>query len=277
VTAQKAHRDFSLFAMLAALCAGLLALGLFYGWRGGGAATSNAPAQAATGNGVVWKAGDPTLGRWIVANTYQCGTPVQTGSSFTFALARNGKSCGRNQLLPVDAAGDVFRLQDGQTYTWTFHYIDGTPSGSGPGMGSDAEAQSLIWQLHPYAGNGRTPSLGFGNASNGAQEWVLLGNTLWGKSTNPDYVWTGTYTPGESDDWKLTVTVSNKGAGSFALWRNGTQVYTVSGVNTYDPASNPDPWWNFGPYKWRWELDGGGGSNMTAVNCTITDMTLSKQ
>ena len=33
----------------------------------------------------------------------------------------------------------------------------------------------------------------------------------------------------------------------------------------------------FGPYKWRWQLPGGGGSAMTEVNATIDGMTLTEE
>jgi hypothetical protein len=235
------------------------------------------PTAAPSGT-VVWQAGSAALGNWVVADTYQCGSAAQNGAQLAFNLTLNGTNCGRNQVMPESSPGvGDFVLTSGATYTWTFTYVDGTPTGAGPGMGSDSEAQSLIWQLHANGGSGVTPSLGFGNAANGAQEWVLEADTLWGSSTNPDYVWTGTYTPGETDTWKITATISNTGNGAMALWRNGVEVYSVSGVNTYDPTTTTGVWWNFGPYKWRWELANAGGSDMTSVNCTIDNMTLTQQ
>jgi hypothetical protein len=223
-------------------------------------------------DGVVWKAGDPVLGRWIVANTYQCGAPVQTGARFTFNLVLNGQSCGRNQMLPLTADGDRFDLTPGRTYTWTFNYIDGTPSGGGPGMGPDADARSLIWQLHTGHGYkyGNCMQLGFwnGGSPGTAQKWYFYG-TCSGDSAP----FAMPYAPQETDAFKIVAYISDTSSGYTTLYRNGTLVGTITGPNfNDDPGSGP--WWNFGPYKWRWELANGGGSSMTAVNVTIDDMTL---
>jgi Concanavalin A-like lectin/glucanases superfamily len=229
-----------------------------------------APAPAPAGT-VVWKAGDPSLGKWAVSNTYQCGTPVNTGSSFTFNLVQNGTNCGRNQASPNDSSG-MSRLTDGQTYTWTFHYIDGKPDGSAPGMGYDVDARSLIWQIHPYAGGNPCVGLDFDNGGvvGQPQQWSI-GNC----SGN---VWRGSYKPGEQDDWKIVILISQTASGHLQLYRNGVKVADAFGA-TYSNANGGtgNPWWNFGPYKWRWELPGGGGSNMTQVNATIDNMVLTKQ
>lgn len=161
--------------------------------------------------------------------------------------------------------GNNFRLTDGRTYTWTFHYIDGKPTGSGPGMGTDRDARSLIWQMHDYGASGASASLGFANDSSGKQIWDFsLGGT-------PLYVWTGSYTQGETDDFKIVVKVSSTSNGTEQLYRNGQLVMNVSGPN-YSAGTNP--WWNFGPYKWRWGLPNAGGSTTSRVNATISGMTL---
>jgi hypothetical protein len=212
----------------------------------------------------------------MTANTNQCGSPVRTGSSFTFNLKLDGTNCGRNQAMPIGNGGSgVFILNPGKVYTWTFHYVDGTPNGGAPGMGTDrGEAQSLIWQMHNYASCSSpqtTPSLGFANNGNGIgsgpQTWVWAsgaGNRL--------YSWAGPYTPGEQDDWKIQVLVSQTAAGWEKVWRNGVLVVNMSGLPNYNCANGV--WWNFGPYKWRWESPDAGGSSMTEVNATINGMTL---
>jgi hypothetical protein len=240
-------------------------------------ATSVPPASSQ--DSVAWKAGDSVLGRWTVANTYQCGTPVANGTSFTFNLtyAPDG-SCGRNQMLPMGTNGEIFQLQEGRTYTWTFHYIDGKPDGSGPGMGDSGVPDSLIWQVHPYSGPSGTLGvrLNFIDGRDGVskpQMWGFYapqseGTLLW---------WTGSYTPGEQDDFKIVLApLSSTSTGVTKLYRNGVLQFTKSGANYVSPSTTGgQPWWNFGPYKWRWELANAGGSSTTEVNATITDMTLS--
>jgi hypothetical protein len=228
---------------------------------------ASAAARSNSASTVVWQAGSSTLGNWMVANTYQCGSPVVSGSTFSFSLARTGTSCGRNQAMPesVPGTGD-FPLTLGQTYTWSFTYVDGTNSGTGSGMGADTTASSLIFQIHDIGCGTGGLALGFNNASNGLQQWDL---------SNPGgvYLWTGSYSPGETDAWNLQVYLEQTG-GSINLWRNGTLVYSRNGVSTAACSRN---WWNFGPYKWRWELSGGGGSSMTQVNATIENMVLMQQ
>jgi hypothetical protein len=218
---------------------------------------------------VVWQAGDGTLGRWTDATTYQCGSPVQSGSQFSFVLKQSGTSCGRNQVQPLAANGTLSTLAQGGTYTWKFNYVDGSPDGAGPGMGGDTEAQSLIWQIH---GTGQTGTpcteLAFGNAESGAQVWEL---TTCAHGLGSPY-WTGSYKAGERDTWQVTALVSDSSNGYVKLYRNGVLVADAPGANYAGVA----PWWNFGPYKWRWELSGGGGSDMKTVGATISGMVLTK-
>lgn len=259
------------------LMAAALALGVV-GWHTyhSGAAVALSSTDGPKGSSVVvWKAGDPTLGRWNVANTYQCGQPVQKGTYFTFTLTRDGQKCGRNQMLPLDANGDLFRLVDGHTYTWTFRYIDGTPSGTPPGMGLDngRQPESSIWQIHGYVEqDGPCTGLMFVNGEfypgqTPGQEWSF--------TTCKGNVWFGKYTPQEQDDWKIVATISSTSSGETRIYRNGVLMFDGHGAN-YHHALSPNPWWNFGPYKWRWELPGGGGSDMTEVNATIDDMTVTE-
>ena len=226
---------------------------------------------APTGN-IVWQAGNAALGHWVTSNTYQCGNPVNNGTSFTFNLQQNGTNCGRNQASPTDASGNLFRLQDGRQYTWTFHYIDGTPSGTAPGMGYDRDARSLIFQVHPYGGGGPCVGLAFynGGVVGQAQQWLL--------TSCSGNVWSGSYTPGEQDDWKIVMVPSQTASGILKLYRNGTLVANINGANYNNTGGGTgNPWWNFGPYKWRWELPSGGGSSLTQVNATINNMTLTEQ
>ena len=233
--------------------------------------TPTATPPSTTGS-VIWKAGDANLGHWSVANTYQCGAPVAAGTSFTFALAQSGTTCARNQAQPTDSAGNASRLADGAQYTLSFHYVDGTPTGAAPGMGFDADARSLIFQIHPFTGGNPCVGLGFWNGGvvGAPQQWQLT-NCNGG-------VWSGNYTPGEQDDWKIVMIISQTSTGHLWLYRNGTLVADVAGA-TYSNLNggSGDPWWNFGPYKWRWEQANGGGSTLTLVNATMNDVTLTQQ
>ncbi len=243
------------------------------------------PAPTASPSGtVLWKAGDPTLGKWIVANTYQCGTPVNNGTTFTFNLALSGQNCGRNMANPTTSSGGLETLTDGATYTWSFHYVDGKADGTGPGMGRDSgtDPEALIWQIHGLNEND-TPctSLNFLNGSyysgslGSGQQWALM--------TCAGPVWFGKYTPGESDDFKIVATIANADIssetyGETKLYRNGVLVADAKGPNYHHSTSSPaQSWWNFGPYKWRWELANGGGSSMSQVNATFENFVFTKQ
>ena len=163
-------------------------------------------------------------------------------------------------------------MTDGQQYTWTFDYIDGNRSGAAPGMGYDQDARSLIWQIHPYGGGNPCTGLNFDNGGSvgAAQEWAIT-------NCNGN-VWTGSYTPQETDHWVISVLISQTSSGYIKAYRNGTYLGQWSGA-TYNNNTGTSPgsgnlWFNFGPYKWRWELANAGGSTMTQVNATINNMTL---
>ena len=143
-------------------------------------------------------------------------------------------------------------------------------------MGVDnGVADSLIWQVHPWnCGTGtlgvrlnfidNTNDIGYGNQHWGFYAPQSAGTALW---------WVGTYTPGEQDDFEIQLApASYTSAGVTKFYRNGVLQFTKNGAN-YVNCDGHTPWWNFGPYKWRWELPGGGGSAMTEVNATIDNMT----
>lgn len=216
---------------------------------------------------VLWQAGASDKDAWIDANTFQCGSPVASGTSFTMNLQKTGNTCGRNQAEPESSVGaGWYLLTLGKQYTWTFHYIDGTTSDAAPGMGSDSYAPSLIFQIHGSSAGGcgnPTVNLGFMNNSSGVQEWYFEIVQFDGHP-----LWTGSYTPQETDDWKIVAKVAESGGGYTQLWRNGTEVYSGTSQST---ACSTEMWWNFGPYKWPWESRSTG---MTEVNATIQNMTL---
>ncbi|HET9730509.1 MAG TPA: hypothetical protein VFR41_13845 [Acidimicrobiia bacterium] len=190
---------------------------------------------------------------------------MNTGTQFEFTLVQNGQLCGRNQASPLAPSGTLFFLTPGTTYTWTWHEIDGPP----PGMGPDQDAQSLVWQIHGYD-EPDTPctSLNFVNGAN-----QLGGPQMWAFFTCAGLVWTGTYSPGESDDWKIVARISMGTDGDTKLYRNGVLQVDSPGANYHNSPTN-QAWWNFGPYKWRWELPGEGGSTMTTVSQTFQNMLL---
>ncbi|HEX4014051.1 MAG TPA: hypothetical protein VHX17_09215 [Candidatus Cybelea sp.] len=224
---------------------------------------------------VVWRAGDPVLGKWQTANTQQCGKPVATGASFFFNLKQDGTNCGRNQMLPLTPSGSLFQLTPGHVYTWVFDYIDGDANGKPPGMGNDGGvAQSVVWQIHGYNEPG-TPctQLGFGNtppnsAAGQPQRWLI---DDCGSSLSAPF-WTGPYAPQETDRFVIEAKVSAGSTGWTKLYRNGALVASSTGANYHSSPNNP--WWNFGIYKWRWQLANAGGSKMTEVQNTVNNMTL---
>ena len=223
---------------------------------------------AASNGAILWQAGTAGKDGWRNASDGQCGSPAIDGDRFEFTLAQSGSNCLRNQAQPTDSTGDDFRLTDGQQYTWTFHYSDGI-AGSTGGMGYDRDARSSIFQIHPYRGGDACVGLDFynGGVVGGPQQWLL--------TSCSGNVWSGSYKPGEEDDWKIVVLVSQGPNGHVTLYRNGEQVADATGP-TYKNSglATGGPWWNFGPYKWRWQLPSAGGSTTNRVNATFTGMTL---
>ena len=143
-------------------------------------------------------------------------------------------------------------------------------------MGDDhGEAQSVVWQIHGDTESG-TPctQLGFGNTptnsgSGQPQQWLIddCGSSL----SFP--FWTGVYTPQETDHFVIQALIADDSSGWTKLYRNGSLVASSTGAN-FHPNTGGSPWWNFGVYKWRWELSGGGGSLMTEVQDAVNGMTL---
>jgi hypothetical protein len=231
--------------------------------------------QSSTAGTVIWQAGNAAVGRWETGNSGQCGTPVQSATQVTFTLRRDGTECARNQMTPLTPNGLMSTLAPGHIYTWTFDYVDGTPSDAAPGMGLDSDARSLIWQIHTSQGDsyGNCMQLGFWNTTErgAAQRWYFYG-TCDGDSAS----FSMPYTPRETDTFKIVAYICDCHSGYTTLYRNGDLVGTITGPN-FNDSSGYEPWWNFGPYKWRWELADGGGSDMTEVNCTFKNMTLTEQ
>ena len=185
--------------------------------------------------------------------------------SFSQGPAPGGGHCGRNQANPIDpSTGNISRLNYGQQYTWTFHYIDGTPSG-GPGMGYDRDARSLIWQIAPYATGSTCTQFWLDNGGyvGNPEQWdfKVCGNT----------VWSGPYKAGEQDDFKIVVVPSESSSGKVTVYRNGVKMGEYDGPNVV--GSSGTPWWNFGPYKWIWESSP-NDSSMKTVGATFQNMTL---
>ncbi|HET9031211.1 MAG TPA: hypothetical protein VFN49_13645 [Candidatus Aquilonibacter sp.] len=232
---------------------------------------------AADTNPVVWRAGDPALGRWIPATSGQCGRPINTRARFIFSLSYDpAAGCMRNQANPIDAGGNAVYLRDGLRYTWTFRFIDGTPYlAQAAKAGPDHDARSLIWQIHGNIETGPPcTALRFTNGDND----VTYDDQRWGFSTCNGTVWHGRYEPGESDEWKIVAVISRGPDGMTQLYRNGVLQFTDRGANYHDSHPTPGdpqgyPWWNFGPYKWIWK-DNPTNSSMNATNMTIDDMLL---
>jgi hypothetical protein len=224
------------------LVAALVALGVV-AWHSynSGAAVARASTDGPKGSGavVVWKAGDQVLGRWKVANTNQCGRPVQNGSQFSFILAQYGQNCTRNQILPLDADGDLFRLVDGHTYTWTFETVVNL-----------GYVPTLVWQIHPpnngpQCSNIPATSLNSGPYGSGVA-WSANVGGYGGDDYRLQYKGNGSV-----DTWKIQTLISNGSNASTTMWHNGTKWFTSTKPNY--PPNCTDPWWNLGPYVPRWK------------------------
>jgi hypothetical protein len=235
---------------------------------------SPSPSPTSTPSGtIIWQAGNSAHDAYENGTDYQCGSPVVSGSSFTFNLVRNGTSCGRNQAQPLNSSGTLVQLNEGQQYTFTFTYIDGTPSGAAPGMGYDNDARALIFQTHPYGGGNPEISIGFNNGGVIGNPQLLTLSCVDCAGANPNTytVWTKPYTPQEVDNFKLVMLVSDTSAGSMHLYDNGVDEGTFHGAN-YGSGGTGGPWFNFGPYKSQWE--GSTSSSLSVVNATINGMTV---
>jgi hypothetical protein len=225
---------------------------------------------AASGGAVIWKAGSSALGKWEKATDDQCGLPAASGAAFTFALTQDTAkfSCARNMANLLDPSGDdLLGLDDGHRYTFSFRFVD-------LGM-ADADARSLIWQIHGHP-EPHTPctSLNLYNEDGvgSAQRWALGTCDAAGVSQMGENkpVWTGAFTPGESDEWKIVVVPSNTARGSVALYRNGHFEGSWKNIVTYH-GENP-PWVGIGIYKWIWLSR--NESTASSVRMRIEDLTI---
>jgi hypothetical protein len=197
---------------------------------------------------------------------------------YYFDLKQNGTQCMRNQNLPLLPNNSTLPLVDQGHYWFSFDYYDSGPNGSSPGMGNDTgEAQRIFWQIHGL-GECCTPltQLGFGNtppnSSTGQpQEWVMSGCGTQHSLSSP--FWTASYTPGEIDHFDIEVLVSETASGYINLYRNHKLVAACTGP-TYQDSPSGSPFWNVGPYVWRWSLPGEGGSLMTEVQMLMDGLTV---
>jgi hypothetical protein len=142
----------------------------------------------------------------------------------------------RNQIQPIPDS-----LTPGETYTWAFQTT------THMGIDSPNLTQRLVWQIHDNVSGSQICSpltvLGIQNFG-GPQVWYLAS----GAGT-----WTGTYTEGATDAWRITALVSNAPSGGHIIaYRNSVKIMDGPGP-TYNLCSqNRRPWWNFGPYMWDW-------------------------
>ena len=243
-----------------------------------GATPTPAPTPAPTASpsgATVWQAGVHSYS--VRSGSGQCGTPTVSGAVYAMTLVQSGTTCYRNQTMPA-ASGQTAYLTSGSTYQWTFIYRD-TPYGMGP----DSDARALIWQIHPNTCS-CTPctTLNFINGPNGVsspQYWGVY-NCVHGSANT--IVYSTPYVQGASVVWKFVVKISDPQGtanGAETVWKDGVQVYSATNIVTMCCATSTSPfpqWWNFGPYKWRWESAGGGGSTLIKVGATIDSMTLTK-
>ena len=244
---------------------------------------SPTPSPTPTPSGtVLWREGDATLGKWELGTSGQCGSPVVSGASMQFNLDSNPgnnttSTCYRNIVLADTSSSSTLLLTPGTTYTFSWHYIDGTAtdapaSGATGGMGYDRDARGLIFQIHQFNG-GVCLGLDFDNGG------VIGGTQQWHLSDCGGDVWRSTaYTPGEVDDFKLVVKISSttpcSGAtcGTMQFYRNGVLQTLNLGDNGIGPnvLAGSNSWFSMGPYKWRWS--DGGSSSLYHVVCTIQNM-----
>lgn len=202
----------------------------------------------------LWQIG----GSWVVARDGQCGAPTfPTPTSANFVLVRKGTSCKRNQLNPVGNGGSgVYRLNDGQVYTW--HFVTVTHMDVDKGKYS----QRLVFQIHQYAcGNSPNTVLGIQNLT-GTQVWYIRSG---GKSITLPYTESGT------DKWQFTARIAGDATGTEKWWRNGVLVANTTGSNF---TCGKKPFWNFGPYMWNWVGQGGGTSRLNQVEILFRSMQL---
>jgi len=250
-------------------------------------------AVPSTGLAPLWQQGNPTLGHWYNANTYQCGGPngttvnggpsQQSNGAVYFVLGVNGTQCGRDQLLPSpNNDGNPMYLANGAWYTWVFHYVDGSPNGSAPGMGLDtgADPDSLIWQIHgatePGAPCTRIDFVNpkYYNAASfngGKQSWAVFDCNYPNASGHVVPGSMQVYTPGVDVDWVVQVKISAAvNGGEVKVYKDGSLICDDISATYHNSTKS---WWNYGIYKWRWEQNP-SGSNMTKVQDTFTSMAI---
>jgi hypothetical protein len=271
--------------------------------------------SAASTATVVWKAGDPRLGRYKLpsAGDGQCpgAGPSIAGSTVTFQLFRNTRgayeyggrkdrpgasTCWRNQIDPIDpSTGHNFLLAMGAHYTFTFRTIvrlnGNTAYRHLPGGRLAIDLPAIVWQTHSYGGSGSPcdelvisntvraatdGSAQYGSpAEPGAPVWNF--HTCDDTAASGDYFSPDTVHDGEADDWTIDVVARIQGQpnGSIVVRRNGRTVYARP-THVCD-ASTPECFWNFGPYMFFWpHSEPPPGWNGAGIAVTFEDMTLVK-
>ena len=229
---------------------------------------------------VVWQAGSATIGLYEPGDSGsgQCGVPMQgiAAVTFTFPLTSNytastGGTCYRNQANPLSSPSSLWILANGTVYDWQWSQLDG-PS---PGMGEpthpvQGDADSLVWQIHGFV-EPHTPCIRL-VFQNGDDD--LGGHQEWGLTSCTGISWHGPYTPGETDSWEIKAHEAGDSTGWVELYRNGVFKGHFDGPTFNESSTVTTAFWNFGPYKWLWQSVGGGGSLMTSINQTMSNMTL---
>ena len=265
---------------------------------------------------VVWQVGGGTLGQYSTPypTDGQCSGvgPKITGHNATFDMIRNTNStynyngtvyprastCWRNQMNPIDPkTGEIYLLQFGQTYVWTFTTVvnlngNFTYQGASDG-GLAGDIPMNVLQIHSYNGDGGAcTTLDIQNtyveAHNGITKYGDVpqgGKPVWafhsctegdfgpGAYSSPDFIYDG-----EVDDWEIDavpVQIGSSG-GSWTVYRNGVQVYHTNGEAC--DTSSPQCFWNFGNYPYLWEnTEEPPGWNNAGTTLQINNMTLRRK
>ena len=264
---------------------------------------------------VVWQVGGGNLGQYSLPfpSDGQCSGvgPKIVGQNATFAMARNtmgtysyngttypgASTCFRNQMNPIDPnTGDIYLLQFGKAYVWTFTTVvnlNGNSRYQGASSGGlAADIPMNVLQIHSYSGDGGAcTNLDIQNTYveglNGFARYSGVpqgGQPVWnfhsctegsfgaGAYVSPDII-----TDGEVDNWEIDAVPVQIGSpgGSWIVYRNGVQVYNTKGEAC--DTSTSQCFWNFGNYPNLWEnTEEPPGWNDAGTTLQINNMTLKR-